>query len=269
MSFMRTIRPALDRARYLPASLGRTARWPMALGALLLTASTASVVATANTPPKILSASVSPQIIDEGQAAVLTLSFADADPGDSHTIRVKWHDTPGASSGTEVHQLPPQQTSIQLPHTFRDSSQGPSGKVQVTLYDRQTPPGSPNDNSDGAAQDVIFVPITVRNVAPGFTGPIAVTPSRVSPTQVKVKIDGTIADVARDTHQVRAAKWYGSTVAKVTTPCTANSLHFHCELTYALRELRSMQSVTVYVKDDEGAEGSTVVTVPGQDEPSS
>ena len=266
MSSMTTIRPVLDRARRLPASLGRTGRRPLALGTLLLAASAATVLATANTPPEILGASVSPQVLDEGQTAALTVSFADVDPGDSHTLRVKWHDSNGVPPITEVHHLPPQQTSIQLPHTFRDSVGGPSGgKIQVTLYDRQAPPGSPNDNTEGAGQDVIFVPITVKNVAPSFSGPITVTPSRVSATQVLVKLDGAIADGAADTHQVRAARWYGSTVAKVTTPCTATNLRFHCELGYSVRELGSTQAVTVYVQDDEGAQAATNVTVEIED----
>jgi hypothetical protein len=263
------IRGALDRARRLPASLGRTGRWPLVLGALLLTTSTATVLATANTPPKIVGASVSPQVLNEGQTAVLTVNFADVDRTDSHTLRVKWHDTNGVPPITEVYQLPPQQTSIHLPHTFRDSVAGPSGsKIQVTLYDRQTSPGSPNDNTEGAGQDAIFVPIAVKNVAPSFNTPITVTSSRVSATQVLVKVDGTIVDGAADTHKMTASEGSRSGGTKQTTPassCTVQSLRFHCELTYGAQDIGTTQQVSLHVKDDEGAQAATTVTAKVQE----
>ena len=267
MSYPTTTFSTIDRARRLPATLGRMASRPLALGALLLAASTATVLATANTPPKIVSASMSPNVLNEGQTAILTVSFTDANPGDSHTLRVKWRDTGPGAPMTEVIQIPPQQTTIQVPHTFKDTPA--NSAINVTLYDRQTPPGSPNDNTEGAGKDYVKVPVTVNNVAPSLPQPTTVTSSRVSATQVLVKIDGAIADAAGDTHEVRAARWYGSTPAKVTTPCTADKLRYHCELTYSSREVGTVQAVTVYVKDDEGATGAANVTVEIQDAPGS
>lgn len=264
-----TIPQAVDRARHLSDIFWRTGRRSLVLGGLLLAASTATVLATTNTPPKIVGASVSPQVLQEGQSAVLTVSFTDMDPNDHHTLRVKWHDSNGVPPITEVHHLPPQQTSIHLPHTFRDSIGGPSGsKIQVTVYDRQTPPGSPNDNTAGSGQDVVFVPATVKNVAPSFNTPVQVTSQRVSATQVLVKLDGTVVDGAADTHQMSASGGSRSGGPKETTPassCTVESLRFHCELTYGAQDVGTTQQVKLNVKDDEGARAATTVTVKVQE----
>ena len=154
--FLATVCQTLDRTRRLLVSASRRGRWPLLFGTLLLAASTASVLATANTPPTITSATVSPTVLNEGQTATLTVTFTDPDPGDSHTVRMKWHDMRDDQPLTEVIQLPAGQFSFTLTHKFGDSVSGPSfSQLQVTVYDRQTRPGSPNDNSDGAGQDVV------------------------------------------------------------------------------------------------------------------
>jgi len=194
MSFTTTIQPALDRARRLPASLVRRGRWSVALGALLLTASTSTALAATNTPPTILSASVSPQVRDAGQ-----------------TLR-----------------------------------------------------GAPNDNTEGAGQDVMFVLTTVKNLAPTFDTPIEVASQRVSATQVLVKLDGTIVDDAADTHQVTVVGGSQASGSKQMTPassCTVQGLRFHCLLTYGAQDIGTTKQVQLRVKDDEGAQAATTVTV--------
>jgi hypothetical protein len=266
MSFMTTIRPMLDRALRLPLSLGRTGRMPLALSALLLTASSMSVIATTNAPPVFTSLVLSKSVVYEGEPVTLTGAFTDPNAGDRHTVLVYWYGD-GSDELQHLKQkilLPAGQSTFQVSHTYGDSVPGRS--IRVVIFDHELPAGS-NDNASGMLWDAELLPITVINVAPRLPEPITVTQSRVSPTQIKVKIDGAIADGAGDTHQVRAARWYGSTVSKVTTPCAADKLRYHCELTYAYAELGSSQTVTLYVKDDEGAQGAANISVPGRDDP--
>ena len=263
MSFMTTIRPTLDQVLHLPITLGRMGRWPLALGALLLAASTASVLATQNTPPTITSATVNPTVLNEGQTATLTVTFTDPDPGDFHTVRVKWHDNWGVIPSAEVIQLPAGQRSFTLPHTFKDSASGPSGsQLQITVYDRQTAPGSPNDNSDGAGQDVIFVPIQVNNVAPSFVNS-SITTKKKGKRQVVV--EGDVADPgSRDVLNVQAI-WSDPDVRGFTA-CTMikSNRHFVCEHTYAATAPAGPYSIVLKVTDDDGGEGSyqTSVQIP-------
>ena len=256
-----TISRALGRARRLLTYPGRAGRWPLALGALLLVASTASVVGTANSAPVFTSLALSKSVLNEGESVTLTGAFNDPDPNQRHTLIVYWY----GGEGEELQQLkqkiqlPAGQSTFQVSHVYADNFS--AQPLKVVIFDHDLPDGA-NDNTGGLAGDTEFLPITVKNVAPRLPGPNTVTSSRVSATRVVVKIDGPIADAVRDTHQVRVAKWYGSTPAKVTTPCTAANLRFHCELTYSSRELGSDQAVTVYVKDDEGADGAANITVP-------
>ena len=260
MSFMTTIRLALDRTRLRPASLGRTARWPLALGALLLAASTATVLATANTPPTITSATVTPTVLNEGQSATLTVAFTDPDPGDLHTVRVKWHDNWGVIPSAEIIQLPAGQKSFTLPHTFKDSSQGPSGtQVQVTVYDRQTSPGSPNDNSEGAGQDVIFVPIQVNNVAPSFVTS-SITVKKKGKRQVVV--EGDVVDPGiRDVMQVNASWSDPNDRGWTVCSLSKSNRHFLCEHTYGASVPAGPYSIVLSVKDDDGGEATHQTSV--------
>lgn len=258
-----TVREALGQARQLPASLSRTARWPLALGALLLAASTATAMATANTPPTITSATMSPAVLNEGQTSVLTLSFTDPNPGDYHTLRLKWADEPLNDRHTEVIQIPAGQTSIQVPHAFRDSVAGSSGsKVQVTLYDRQTRPGAPNDNTEGAGQDVEFVPIAVNNVAPAI--PHQSVKVRVQGKRTAI-VQGTVVDPGTSDTVTVSATWWDPT-SPAPKPCRLDKTNrqFQCEHTYSSSLPAGTYDIFLDAWDDDGAQGvyTTSVRIP-------
>ena len=257
-----TIRRTGDRTRRLQAHLVRTGLRPLALGALLLATSTAAVLATANTPPTITSATVTPTALNEGQAATLRVTFTDPDPGDLHTVRVKWHDNWGVVPSAEVIQLPAGQLSFTLPHTFKDSVSGPSGsQLQITVYDRQTAPGpgSPNDNADGAGQDVIFVPIQVNNVAPNIT-PSSVTVKRQGRRQVVV--EGDVVDLgAHDTVRVGAAWWDPTSPAPTACSMGKDGRHFKCEHTYGASVPAGTYDIFLDAWDDDGGQGVYTTSV--------
>ena len=252
----------LDGVRHLAGSFWRTGRRSVVLGGLLLAASAVTVLGTTNSPPVFTSLTLSTSVLNEGETVTLTGAFTDPNAGDGHTVLIYWN---GEESDVKQKvQLPAGQSTFQVSHVPGDSL--PSPRLKVIIFDHELPFGSNDNTTGGMMWDSEFLPFTVKNVAPRLPGPNTVTSSR-SAAQVRVTIDGPIADGAGDTHQVRAAKWYGSTPAKVFTPCTASNLRFHCELTYSVRELGSEQVVTVYVKDDEGAAGAANVSVSVGDAP--
>jgi hypothetical protein len=232
-------------------------RRPLVLGALLLATSTATVLATANTPPTITSATVTPTSLNEGQAATVAVTFTDPDPGDYHTVRVKWHDTDSLPYA-EVIQLPPGQLSFAKTHTLRDSS---TANVQVTVYDRQTAPGpgNPNDNSDGAGQSVAFVPIQVNNVSPTIP-PSSVTVKRTGKRQVVVQ--GNVVDPGTNDVVRVSATWYDPT-APAPTPCTMgkDGRHFTCNHTYGASLPAGTYDIFLDAWDDDGGQGVYTTSV--------
>lgn len=256
-----TIRQTVSGARRLSAGLWRTGRRSLVLGGLLLlAASTTSVVATTNSAPVFTSLALSTSVLNEGESVTLTGAFNDPDPNQRHTLTVYWYSarTEELQRLKQKIQLPAGQSTFQVSHVYTDNF--PAAPIQVNLFDHDLPDGA-NDNTGGLAGDIELVPITVKNVAPRIEEPITVSSSRVAATKIRVEIDGAIADAAGDTHQVRAARWYGSKPANVTTPCTATNRRFHCELIYSSLDLDTNQAVSLYVKDDEGAEGSKNITV--------
>jgi hypothetical protein len=222
------IRRTLARARQLPTRVARQGGWPLALGAMLLVASTASVVATANTPPKIESATFRPHRPVEGEEALLTVKFSDPNLGDFHTLRVRWRDD--GDRGPSVHemQVPAGQTFVQIPHTFKDAPT--DGTIQIAILDRQMPPGAPNDNTEGAGKDLVFAPAPVINAAPNFVGDSIQVQKQ---DRRKVLVVGEVADPgALDTLKVRAT--WGMGQGAEPTPCGVDtaSRRFYCEHTY-------------------------------------
>jgi len=246
------VRRVLDRTCRCTAGLRRTGSRPLVLGALLLAASTATVLATANTPPTIVSASVSPAVLNEGQSATLRVTFADPDAADLHTVRVKWHDQGTAPHEAEVVQLPAGQSSFTLTHTFKDSVKGPSGsQLQVTVYDRQSRPGAPNDNVEGAGQAVVFVPIQVNNVAPSYV-PGSVTMRQKVGRQVSVA--GDIVDPGTGDSLQVAATWSDPFVPGATACSLSKNRHFQCEHTYPASLPPGHYPIILIARDDDGGE---------------
>ena len=252
------LRQTLGHARSLPASLVRSSRWPLALGTLLLLASTASTIATTNTP-KITSVTTNPEVIEEGQPAILKVTFSDPDAGDGHTLRVRWRDDYPNGPLEEV-QIPPGQTSVQVSHTFTRTPT--DSTVQVAILDRQTPPGSPrNDNTEGSAKDVVFAPVTLKNVAPRFdAGTIQVKKEE----KRKVTVSGRLIDPgAHDKIAVEAA--WGDPTDRAPTACSVIDRYFQCEHTYpAAWGIPRIYHVGLRALDDDGgiANHQTTVRLP-------
>jgi hypothetical protein len=251
MKLTTAIRRAFDRSGHLSSSVSRAGRRSTALGALLLAASTATVLATANTPPEITSATVTPSTFKEGDTVTLSATFADADAADLHTVRIRWHD----GSRTEQIQLPAGQTSFQVKHTYRDDQSKYSGQnnVRFTVYDRQTPPGSPNDNGSGVGQDLESVPTTASNVAPSFVDRgITVTKKGGG----NVVIEGDIVEPGSADQLQLTARWSDPT-APGATACNVSagegtSRRFSCEHAYRPNLQAKTYQVGLVVKDDDG-----------------
>jgi hypothetical protein len=249
---------ALARARHLPDSLGRVGLRPALLGAVLVVASTATALGAANSPPEIISATASAAVLNEGQTVTLSVAFTDPDPADLHTLRIKWFEYDGAP--TQEVQLPAGQTSVQVKHTYVD---GPlwSPRIQVTLYDRQTRPGAPNDNTGGAGQDYVAVPIQVNNVAPGFV-PNSVTVRKKAGRQFVV--EGDLVDPSTRDALTVGATW-SDPLAPAATACSLNkNRHFQCEHTYSSSLPAQTYQILLTARDDDGGETKyqTFATLP-------
>lgn len=219
------------RARMLAAALARRSRVPLALGALLLlSASTASVLATTNSPPELRNVRLSDSSPLEGQSVSVSGSVNDANPEDVHVVVLFWYggDTQGNEAQTQQIRLAPGETVFQASHVYADNL--PGSGFEVRVFDHELPPG-PNDNStDGGRRwDSEFLPLTVRNAPPAFV------PDSVKATKQdkKVIVEGTLTDPgSADTISVEAA--WGDPANKVPTACNMSngSRRFRCEHTY-------------------------------------
>jgi hypothetical protein len=241
------VQRALERARRVPSIVLRRGGRSASLGALLLAASAATALATANTPPKITAATITPSVMNEGQTATLSVTFTDPDAGDLHTARIKWFDQPGGH--TQVVQLPAGQKSFQLTHQYAEAPTW-GQKVQVTVYDRQTPPDSPNDNTEGAGKSFVDIPVTVKNVAP------SVVANRVSVQNQGyhfVVAEGDAFDPStKDVLRVRAT--WSDPVIHHSEPCTISqdTRHFRCEHYYDPSAEPGTYAITIHLFDDDG-----------------
>jgi hypothetical protein len=169
MRFGASIQGALKRACRLPATVQRSGRRSVALGAVLLVASTATVLATANTPVTITALTANTSQLNAGEALILTGTFADPDPGDAHTVFVYWHDDVMPVGQAEKIQLAPGQHAFQLSHVYPVPVS--QRTVHFTIGDRQQPYALPhvNDNQTGEGRDHREIPIAVGPANPTQT----------------------------------------------------------------------------------------------------
>ena len=260
MTFILTAQHVLEGARRLLPVVRRKGSRSILLGAILLTASTATVVATANTPPHFSSLTASASVIDEGQTVTLTGTFTDPDAADLHTLRIHWDQR---AVPAEQIQLPAGQSSFQVTHTYTDELQPTT--IAVTVYDRQTPPGS-NDNTEAVSKDFQRLPIEVHNVVPKIAPGVTVTKS---PTRKGfVVIEGGWKDPGADPGTVTMTT--GDTLqapgrSALPTLCAiSNERHFRCEHQY--KALPTPRVFPIQLKVDDGDGGvdtfSASVTIP-------
>lgn len=133
---------------------------------------TASVIVNgANTPPRVVSFGVTAG--SEGGGSGLSLTFADADPSDTHTVSVAWGD--GSSSAPEL--LASSVTTHSATHVYADNG---TYAVVLTL-------------EDSAHNTVTRTePVSPTNVAP-TVGSLAVSPASVVDHQT-LTLTGSFTD---------------------------------------------------------------------------
>ena len=269
------IRRAIDRALRLPAHLARGGSRSLLIGALILmTASSASVIATTNAPPSFTSLSLSKTQVYEGETVTLTGSFTDPNPTDRHTILVYWHGAQNEEAQThkEKFQLPAGQTTFQFSHTYGDFV--PISSIFVIIYDHEFPPEM-NDNSTGSAWDAEtlafqfldakaqFVPSSIKVTKNAGGASKSAVPGRsvVADPAVHVTIAGQLSPrEAVEPVQVTAS-WNGAGSSQ--TPCSVgeSSRTFMCEHTYTSPSSIKGYPVTLRVQDDEGNQSAHQLTV--------
>jgi len=255
------IRQALTR---FSSAVLRAGRRPAVLGAALLLGSSASVLATQNTPVTITAATVVPTQINEGETVTLSAQFADPDLTDGHSVYVMW----GVDGRDWKWRLPIGQRSFQIQHTFEDDK-NPYGQlnnsVHFTIIDHQLPFGA-NDNTSGKTFDREYLPITVKNVAPAFVQRgLNVTKQPVKGgSGAMVVVEGDVVDPGtKDVLQVTAS-WNDPASPNQTSACTMsnNTRHFVCEHVYPASIRAETLRISLAVKDDDGGQGVYQVGVP-------
>ena len=278
------IRRTIDRARRLPAYLAPAGSRSIMLGALLLmTASSASVVATTNTPPVFTSINLSKPTIYEGETLTLSGNFTDPDASNRHTLLIYWYGGEGEElqQRKEKVQIPTGQRTFQVSHTYGDYVTIPPipyPSIKVVIFDHEFPT-NPNDNTTGIAHDTEFVPFQFLDAKAQFdASSITVkknhgnsssssskesTPARAirADAEVHVTIEGDlIPREALEPVQV-SATWDGGTTSQ--SPCTlkVSSRHFQCEHTYTSPSPLKGFPVTLRVQDDEGNQATHQLSV--------
>jgi hypothetical protein len=245
--FRTRVTSARTWARGIPSTARKRGQRSALLGAVLLAASTATVLATANTPPHITSLTVTPSVANEGQTVTLRGTFTDPDTGDLHSIRIGWGDDTVTGVKQQV-QLPAGQLSFQVTHTYTDDLAPTT--IKVSVLDRQTPPGT-NDNTTGGSLGVFgSVPIQVRNVPPGFVDSSIVGTATVS----GVVVEGDFVDPGRDSIQVFGTINPQNPFAAAPMTCShgKGERHFRCEYTQAPNALAQTYPIGLRVVDDDG-----------------
>jgi hypothetical protein len=243
----------------LPSRIIRSSRRSVALGAVLLAASTATVLATANTPVEITNLTLSRTAIAEGETVTLTGEFTDPDLGDGHSVFILW----GHESLTRKWQLPVGQRSFQIQHTFADDKD-PAGplydEIYVTVMDHQLPFGA-NDNTTDKSRTGKLLPIQITNVAPRFVER-GIT---VTKKGGRVFVEGDIVDPGT-ADQIKVGATWGDTPLQAPAACSLSNgdRHFICQHAYQPPLRAKTYPIALTVKDDDGGVGTyqTSVQVP-------
>jgi hypothetical protein len=239
---------------------GRSAPWAVALGALLLVASTASVVATQNSAPVLGGLRQSSRSINEGESLTLAGIFDDPDANQPHTLLVYWYG--GDSDEKQKVLLPAGQNTFELTHAYTDNF--PPQPIKVVVFDHDLPDRS-NDNHGGMLSDTELLPFEVRNVDPRFVETSITVNKAAKP---KVVVEGDVVDPGT-ADQVQVFATWSDQAAPETTQCSLSNgeRHFRCEHTYPLNYgfmLKRTYTINLIVKDHDGgwAQHETKVTLP-------
>ena len=237
----------------------RSTHRSVALGLVLVAASSLTAVATSNTKPQITGLQVSQSSIDEGQTVTVTGTFTDPDPADLHVVRIDWK-----NGDPQKLVLPAGQRTFTATHKYTDNMSPAHVKwIWASVVDKDANP-APNDNTgDGNHTDAETVQLEVKNVAPTFSKNLSVEKPRGQAN--KVVVSGEIVDPGSDTFQV-FVKWGDGTMSPLTQgdECSVNRQRFTCEHTYAKPSTGKGYQVELTVRDDDGGTGkaATVVQTP-------
>jgi hypothetical protein len=218
-----------------------------------------TVLATANTPPTITSATVNKSAINEGDTVTLTAAFGDPDAGDLHTIEILWHD-----SQKDKLQLPAGQHTVQVTHKYVDNMTQ-YNNIHFTVKDRQSPPTG-NDNVEGFGIDTVNVPLQVNNVAPAFSQRLGgVVVKKVEGQTGHVVIDGGFTEPGSNDVNHVLVNWGDGMGSgeKGGLTCTVSNHTFHCSHQYQLWPQQTYP-IGLKVTDDDGGQDtySTTVHIP-------
>jgi hypothetical protein len=256
---MTTIRTGLRHAVGAAVRTCRSGPRALVLGALLVGASTATVLGTDNSAPELASVRLSAATAREGQTVNVIVAVGDADPDDSHTLLLYWEG--GDSDNKQKVQLPAGQWLYEGSHTYADEV--PTDHFKVVVYDHQLPVGANDNTTGGAKYDTQFVRFSVENVAPAFaTSSVTVT----KPGARRVVVEGDVTDPGTaDTVAVSAA--WGVQAPNAPTDCqmSNNSRHFRCEHTYpTLFGISRSYVIDLTAVDNDGGRGThrTSVRIP-------
>jgi hypothetical protein len=235
MTFGDSLRSALKQARSLSDHARRTGGRSAMLGAVLLAASTATVLATANTPAKVTVMTANAAKLNAGEALIITGTFEDPDAGDATTLFVYWNDDGSNHQKAEKVQLAAGQRSFQLSHTYPVA--GPQRDVVVFVGDRELPfyPFPSNDNTSNARDNRRF-PLVVNPADPNQTPHPDQQPrfveSRIKVTKMPgkpglINIQGDWTDADDNAGMVTLVPSDGQP-PKVLPACTSTGHHFKC-----------------------------------------
>jgi hypothetical protein len=258
MMFETIVQRAREGWRRLPPVVRRRGRRSAALGAVLLAASTASVLATANTPPQIVTLVQSAPAISAGEAVIVAGTFTDPDATDAHTIVFYWDDGVSYPQRVEKLQLPPGQLAFQLSHVYPTPVR--QANISVTVVDRLRP-GDPNDNHAGEGRDnkQLALEVKTANVAPTFVDSSIVVDVRPFRTGF-VTIHGDWKDPDSESGTVTLMPGDGHQSGS-NTYCTSDGHHFQCLYRYRVVGPPKEYTLRLIVKDDHGAVGTFESTV--------
>src|SRR5262249_32209613 len=204
---------------------------------------------TKNFKPAVTSLSVTSPV-NENDVAALTGPFTDADPLDTHTVRIDW----GAGEGTTTLTLAAGVTSFNSTHTYLDDN--PTGTssdnypVSVTVTDSHGVSGSGSTS------------VTVNNVAPSH---VVLNSGNINENGT-FTLTGSFADPGiQDAHTVVITWGPGEGSSTLTLP--AGVLNFTASHLYLDDNPTATDAdtypVSVTVADDDGGSGTgnTSVTV--------
>lgn len=196
---------------------------------------TVVVGGTTNAPPAIHQLALSKTVINEGGSVTVSGSLSDLDLLDSHTVMIDWGD--GAATPASVN---PSTRTFTATRTYLDDA------PTATLQDVYTITATVTDSA-GASGTPVSASLTVKNVAPSFTG----APSITFATAQRANLLARFSDVGtKDTHVARI-DWGDGTVSDGTIATAAGTGTGSISASHQYASA-GIYLVTLTLRDDDG-----------------